>query len=159
MDTRAVPRGYLMMVERAENVAADGGIGGMIDGPSMHQGLGGSEKLLHLQKVSVAQHRLKRRDLRVGTQHEDAVVAGLLGQLAGIDLESGASRSFGLLAQPDLNPAQVAPAGGVADQRLVALFQLAVERRDDGGTVRGVLLRFRLIAADDVVLALDDHLL
>ena len=54
---------------------------------------------------------------------------------------------------------QIAPVGGVADQRLVALFQLPVERRDDGGAVGGVLLCFRLVAADDVVLALDHDLL
>ena len=38
---------------------------------------------------------------------------------------------------------------------IVGISQLEVRAT---GTVRGVLLRFRLIAADDVVLALDDHL-
>jgi len=55
--------------------------------------------------------------------------------------------------------AQMAPVGGVADERLVALLQLAFEPLDDGLPVGAVLLGLGLVAADDVADALDDDLL
>ena len=100
----------------AEHVTADGRIRGMVDGPRAHQRLGGPEELLHLDQVAVAQDRLQGRDPGVGAQHEQAVVARLLGDLADIDLE-------GLLG----GRAQVSAVGGVADQRLVAPLQLLIE--------------------------------
>ena len=100
-------------------------------------------------QIAVAQDRLQRGDTRVGAQHEDAVVASLVGQLAGIDLE-GAAIGGG---------AQVAAIGGVADQRLVAALELLVQRGDDRLPVGGVLGRLGLVAADDVAPPLDLDLL
>jgi hypothetical protein len=82
---------------------------------------------------------LQRRDLGVGAQHEQAVIARLLGNLADVDRE-------GLLG----SGAEVSTVGGVADQRLVAPLQLLIERRNDGLAVGGVLLRLSFVAADDV---------
>src|SRR3954469_2536314 len=55
--------------------------------------------------------------------------------------------------------AQVAPIGGVADQRLVAPLQLLIQGLDNGPAVGGVLLGFGLVAADNVAPALDLNLL
>src|SRR5215213_4384964 len=111
----------------------------MIDRPRAHQRLSGPKELLHLHEVAVAQDRLQRRDPGIGAQYEHAVIARLLGQLAGINLE-------GLLG----GRAQIPAVGGVADQRLVAPLQLLIERRNDGLAVGGVLLRLSFVAADDV---------
>src|SRR6516165_2227034 len=73
--------------ERAEDVAANGGVGGMEDRPGAHDRFGPTEEILDLKKVSVAQDRLKRGHLGVGAQHEDPIEARLLGELAGVDLE------------------------------------------------------------------------
>ena len=59
----------------------------MVDGPRPHQRLGGAEELLHLDQVAVAQDGLQGRDPGIGAQYEQAVIARLLGQLAGIDLK------------------------------------------------------------------------
>ena len=96
-----------------------------------------------MDQVAVAQDRLQGRDPGVGAQHEDAIVARLIGQLAGVDLE-------GLLG----GGAEIAPVGGVADQRLVAPLQLLVEGVDDGAAVGGVLAGLGLVAAHDVAPAL-----
>ena len=45
---------------------------------------------------------------------------------------------------------QVAPKAGVADQRLVALGELTLQRGHDRGAVGGILLRLLTVAADDV---------
>ena len=45
---------------------------------------------------------------------------------------------------------QVAPKAGVADQCLVALGELALQRGHDRGAVGGILFRLLMIAADDV---------
>ena len=45
---------------------------------------------------------------------------------------------------------QVTAVAGVADQRLVALGELALQRGDDGSTIGGVLLGLLMVAADDV---------
>ncbi len=70
-------------------MAADGGIAGVVDRSGAQHRLGSAEQVFDLEQVPVAQHRLQRCDPGVGAQHEDAVVAGLIGQLAGVDLEGG----------------------------------------------------------------------
>jgi hypothetical protein len=57
-----------------------------------------AEQVFHFEKLAVPQHGLQRRDAGVGAQHEDAVVAGLIGQLAGVDLEGWAGLAFAALA-------------------------------------------------------------
>ena len=52
-----------------------------------HDRLGPAKQVLDLEQIAIAQDRLQRRDLCVGAQHEDAVAARLLGELAGVDLE------------------------------------------------------------------------
>src|SRR5829696_4923781 len=89
------------------------------------------------------------RNPGIGAQHEQAVIARLLGQLAGIDLERPRVRGG----------AQVAPVGGVADQRLVAPLQLLIERRNDRGLVGGVLLCLGFVATDQVAPPLSFDLL
>jgi hypothetical protein len=77
--------------ERTKDVAAYRGVGGMEDRPRPHHGLGSQEQFFDLQQVAISQHRLQRRDLGVGAQHEDAIEASLLGELAGINLDVGLS--------------------------------------------------------------------
>jgi len=100
---------------------ADGGVGLVKDRPGVEAGLGGAEQSLDLQQVAIAQHGPQRRDLRVGPEYGDAVEAGFVGELAGIDLEGLAG----------VGAAQVAPIGRVADERLVALLQLGLEPGND----------------------------
>jgi len=76
--------------ERLEDVAADRGIAGMEDGAGVEGGLGGPEQGLHHEQLAVSEHRVERADVGVGPEHEDAIVAGFLGELAGIDLEGRA---------------------------------------------------------------------
>ena len=64
--------------ERTKDVAAYRGVGGMEDRPRPHHRLGSQEQVFDLQQVAISQHRLQRRDLGVGAQHEDAVEASLL---------------------------------------------------------------------------------
>ena len=52
---------------------------------------------------------------------------------------------------------QVAPKAGVADQRLVALDKLPLQRGDDRGPVGGILLRLLMVAADDVAPSRQRH--
>src|SRR5580692_4378907 len=121
----------------------------MVNRPSVHQRLGGAEQVFYLQQVAVAQNRLQRGDARIGAQHEDAIEARFVGELAGIDLEGSATRGG----------AQVAAIGRVADQRLVAALELLVERLDNSAPVGGILGRLGLVAADDVAASLDGDLL
>jgi hypothetical protein len=100
--------------------------------------------------VSVNQHRLQRRDPGVGAQHEDTIVARLLGELAGIDLKSRAR-----LAGRARRPAQITAVSGIADQRLVA----AREPLDDGLPLAAVAFGFGLVAAQDVARCADLDLL
>jgi hypothetical protein len=81
----------------------------------------------------------------IGAQHKEAIVAGFVGELAGIDLEGG-----GGLAVSARHPAQVAAVGGVADQRLVAARQLLAEPGDDGLSFAAVAFRFGLVATHNV---------
>jgi hypothetical protein len=99
----------------------------------------------HSLSLSPAVGWRRRGEASVGAQHEDAVVPGFLGQLAGIDREGGSVRSIRVA-----HPAQVAPVGGVADQRLVAFPELLLQAFDDRLTVGTVLLHLGLVAADDV---------
>ena len=98
-----------------------------------------TEGLLHRPKLLVAEHGLERVEIGIGAQHEDAVELLLLLDLVGIDRE--------VLAADRL---EVTPKAGVADQRLVALGELALQRGDDRGTIGGVFLRLLMVAADDV---------
>ncbi len=81
----------------------------------------------------------------VGAQQEDAVVPGLVSEFAGIDREGGVA-----VGVPGPHPTQVAPVGGVADQRLIALAKLFLQAGDDRLAVGPVLLRLGFVAADDV---------
>ena len=101
-----------------------------------------------MQQIAVPQHGLQWGDPGVGAQYEEAVVARLLGQLAGIDLEAGAG-----LAAGARRPAQIAPVGGIADQRLVAARELLGEPRDDRLPLIALAFRFGLVASEDVARA------
>ena len=78
-------------------MAADRGVAGVIDRPGLEQRLGAAEQLLHLEKVTVAQHGLKGRDLGLLRQAQDedtikalnALSRFSIGKLAGIDLKGG----------------------------------------------------------------------
>ena len=85
---------------------------------------------------------------------EEAVVAGLVGELAGIDLKGRAGLAVGAR-----RPAQVAAVGGIADQRLVAARELLGEPGDDGLPLVAVAFRFGLVAAQDVARRTDLDLL
>jgi len=121
-------------------VAAAGGVAGVMGRPGVQQRLGGAQQRLDLQQIAIAEHRHERADPGIGTQHEEAVMAGLLGELAGIDLEDG------IVA----GAAKIAAVGRVADQRLVALRRLPVEGVDDGPAIGAALLGLGLVAGDDV---------
>ena len=73
--------------ERAEHVPAGRRVRRVVDRPRAHQRLGRSEQLLHPDQITVSEHRLERRDPGIRAQHEDAVVAHLVGKLADVDLE------------------------------------------------------------------------
>src|SRR6516225_6895822 len=126
----------------------------MIDRAGPEDRLGAAEEVFDLQQIAVAQHGLQWRDPGVGAQYEEPVVTRLLGQLAGIDLEGGAG-----LAARARRPAQIAPAGGIADQRLVDARELLGEPRDDCLLLIALPLRFGLIAARNVVRCADLDLL
>ena len=115
--------------EAAEHVAADGLVELVEDRPGGEQVLGGAEGLLHGPQLLVAQHGVERVEIGVGAQHEDAVELRLLLDLVGIDGE--------VVVADRLEEAAKA---GVADQRLVALGELALQRGQDRGAVGGVLL-------------------
>jgi hypothetical protein len=72
------------------------------------------EGLLHRPQLLVAEHGLERIEIGVGAQHEDAVELALLLDLVGINRKI-------LLA----DGLEIPPNTGVADQRLVALGELA----------------------------------
>ena len=67
----------------------------MIDRPGAQDCLGAAEQVLDLQQVAVAEHRLQRGDAGIGAQHEDAVVAGLVGAFAGISASASLRRTSG----------------------------------------------------------------
>ena len=55
-------------------------------------GLALAKELLDLLQLAVSQHGLQRCLVGFGSQHEDAIKARLLGELAGIDLECRSPR-------------------------------------------------------------------
>ena len=125
--------------EAAEHVAADGLVELVEDRPCREQVLGGAESLLHRPQLLVAEHGRERVEVGIGAQYEDAVELVVLRDLVGINRE--------VLVADRL---QVTAVAGVADQRLVALGELALQRGDDGSTIGGVVLGLLMIAADDV---------
>ena len=131
--------------ERAKHMATNGGIRGVIDRAGAEDRLGTAEQILDLQQIAVAQHGLQRGDPGIGAQHEEAVVAGLVGELAGIDLKGRAG-----LAVRARCSTQVAAVGGIADQRLVTARELLGETRDDGLPFAAVAFGFGCVAAQDV---------
>ena len=131
--------------KRAEHMAADRGIAGMIDRAGAQDRLGAAEQILDLQQIAVAQHRLQRRNPGVGAQHEDAIEARLLGQFAGVDLEGRAG-----LAIPAGCPTQIAAVGRIADQRFVATRELFAKPGDDRLPLVALAFRLGLVAAQDV---------
>ncbi len=101
--------------------------------------LGGAEGLLHHPQSLVGEHGLERVEIGIGAQYEDAVELLLLLDLVGVDGEALAADRF-----------EVAAKAGIADERLVALGELALQRGHDRGAIGGVLLRLLMVAANDV---------
>ncbi len=58
-------------------------------GSGVHQRLGGAKHGLDLEQIAIPHHGLDRREAGIGAQHEEAAIANLVGQRAGIDLEDG----------------------------------------------------------------------
>jgi hypothetical protein len=114
--------------EAAEYVAADGLVELVEDRPCRQQVLGGAEGLLLRPQLLVAEHGRKRIEVGIGPQHEDAVELGVLSDLVGID------REVIIADRPE-----VTAIAGIADQRLVALGELALQRGEDRSTIGGVL--------------------
>jgi hypothetical protein len=83
----------------------------------------------------VAEHRLERIEIGVGTQHEDAIEFLLFLDLVEIDREV-------LIA----DRLQITPKIAVADQRLVAFGKLVLQRGEDRSAVGGILFGFLTIA-------------
>ena len=69
-------------------MAADRGIGLMEDRAGSEARLGHAEQGLHLEEITVADHRLKRGDAGIGAKDTDAIEPGLVSQLAQIHLEA-----------------------------------------------------------------------
>jgi hypothetical protein len=109
-------------------VAANGGVGSMKDRPCRQQCLGREKALLHGQQVAVSQHHLQGHQPGIGAQHEEAIEASIVLHFRRVDAEPFAG---GL--------SQEAAVSGIADQRLVALCQLAFETGQQGGPRRGIL--------------------
>jgi hypothetical protein len=74
-----------------------------------------SEGLLDCPELLVAQHRGKRIEISIGAQHEHAIEAGVLLGLGAVDGEVALAHGL-----------EEAAIAGVADQRLVALRELAL---------------------------------
>jgi hypothetical protein len=77
-----------------------------------------------VRKIVDTTHGFERVEIGVGAQHEDAIELLLLLDLVGIDGEVLIAHRF-----------QVTPKAGVADQRLVAFRQLALQRGEDRGAM------------------------
>src|ERR1700693_4391158 len=91
--------------ERAEHVAANGGVLLMINRPGVENGLGRSEDVLDFEKLAVAQHDGERVEAGVGAQDIETVIARVLGDALLVDLEMRLIRRL-----------EVASVGAVADQ-------------------------------------------
>jgi hypothetical protein len=132
--------------ERAEDVAANGLIELVEDGSRGEEMLFGAEDALYRPQLLVAEHGGERVEIGIRAQHEDAVEAHVLGNLGAID---------GEVALADgLEEAAIAR---VADQRLVAPLELALEGGYQGRPVGRVLLRLLVIDADDVAPPAEHH--
>ena len=125
--------------EAAEQVAADGGVAGVIDRPGFEDGLGGAEDLLHLPQLAVAHGHLEGGELAVGAQHIVAVELCLLGHLGLVEREVVVADHLQELAE-----------AAVADQGFVAARQLLLQRRDDRGPLGGLPGGTFGVVADDI---------
>src|SRR5260370_4220694 len=125
-----------------EDMAADAGVCLVEDWPGGEQRFGRLEGGLHSEQVAVAQHDLQSGKTGVGAQHEETVEAGIRLDLGVIDDE-------GIV----LGRLEEAAETLVADERLVALGELALEPGDQFGARLGVFSRLFLVAADDVAAA------
>jgi hypothetical protein len=101
--------------EGAEDVAADAGIGFVEDRPGGEQRFCRLEGILHRQQVAVAQNDAQRRDLCIGPQHEETVVARIGLDLGAIDDKAVACGRLEKAAEPL-----------VGDERFVALCESVV---------------------------------
>src|SRR5208337_2094802 len=125
--------------EAAGDVAADRFVQLVIDWPRLEQTFRRAKGSFHCPELFVDEHRLERRKLRIGPQHEHAVEILVLLDLGSVDGEA--------VALPILEKAAVSL---VADEALVALLQLPLQGRDDGRAVGGVLFHLVEVAALDV---------
>ena len=125
--------------EAARDVAANGLVELVKDRPRGEQTLRCAERPFHHPQLLVAEHRFERREIGVGPQHEDAVEFGVLFRLGAVDGEMVVA-----------GRRQETAIALVADEALVALLQLPLERGQDGGPGGGVLLHLLVIATDDV---------
>ena len=123
----------------AEDVAADGRIGSMKDRPCGQQRLSRKETLLHGQQVPVAQHHLQGSQLGIGAQHKQTVITSFSLDLRSIDGKA-LTRWLG----------KEAAVSSVADQRFVALCQLAFETGQQGGPRLGVLAGLFRVAGQHI---------
>ena len=89
--------------------------------------------------VSLVLADLERGDAHVGAQHEEAVEPRIGLELGAIDDKAVA-----------VGRLQEAAEALVADERLVALGELALETGDQRGARRSILFGFLLVAADDI---------
>ena len=117
-------------------------------GPRGEQRLGGFERVLHRQQVSIAQDDLQGRQLGVGAQDEQPVELRIRLGLVVVDRE---------VAGPD--GLHEAPEAFVADQRLVAMGELAVEAGQNGCPSVGILPGLLLVAAEHIAPSLQRRLL
>ncbi len=110
--------------------------------------LGRAEQVLDGPELLVAQHGLDGNELDVGAVHEGAVEPGVLSGLVGVDLEARA-----------LDVLEVAAVAGVADERLVALLELAFQAFEDGLAFGCAAPRLVVVAADDIAQTFEPDLL
>ena len=64
-------------------MASDRRVAGVVDRAGAQLDLRPSEQVLNPQQFPVPQHGIERRHCGAGAEHEDAVEAGLVGELAG----------------------------------------------------------------------------
>ena len=109
-------------------MTADGRIGFVEDRPRGEQRLGGFERVFHRQQVPIAQDDLQGRQLGVGAQDEQPVELRIRLGLIVVDREVAGSDGL-----------HEAPEAFVADQRLVAMGELAVKAGQNGCPSVGIL--------------------
>ncbi len=125
--------------EAAGDVAADRFVELVIDRPRLEQTLGRAERPFHGPKLFVDEHRLERREIGVGAQHEHAVELLVLLDSFAVDGEAVALRVL-----------EETAVSLVADEALVALLQLPLQGGDDRRAVGGVLGHLVEVAAHDI---------